>query len=199
MGLLPGKYSETNPFETKSDEYDHWYDTHASLYEKELEFIRPFVRDEEGRILEIGCGSGRFASPLALSIGVEPSGPLSQMAYQRGVPVIQAIGEYLPFQDNVMIQIFLITVIGFLASPTDVLKEIRRTLHSSGSVIIVDIDRESELGQKYQRTIKSSTFLSHARLYSPQEICSLLQEHGYRISTIRRGEGLFGISGGVIG
>ena len=197
MGPLSANPASGSPFETRADEYDSWFETHSHLFQQQQEFIRPFIRENEGLILEIGCGSGRFAAALGIPVGIEPSGPLGRMACQRGVATIQGVGEYLPVRSRSISQVFLITVLGFVTSPAGVLREIGRSLLLSGSLIIVDIDMESETGERYQREQPSSTFLSQARLYSPRQILFLLDEAGFIVSDFQQSAGLLLISGSI--
>ena len=60
-------------FEKYSDAYDEWFEKNQEVYESELEVIRQLIPLQEARGLEIGVGSGKFAVPLGIKIGVESS------------------------------------------------------------------------------------------------------------------------------
>ncbi|MCX6100813.1 MAG: hypothetical protein NTV92_05240, partial [Candidatus Bipolaricaulota bacterium] len=59
-----------NPFETLADEYDAWFDAHPELFESELQALRAVLPERPGRWVEVGVGTGRFASRLAIGLGV---------------------------------------------------------------------------------------------------------------------------------
>ena len=161
----------------------------------QLELIRPFVK-RDGTTLEVGCGSGRFSSALGLYAGIEPSWSLGRIAYQRGLQLIRGDGEYLPIRSLCISQAFLITVLGFVASPVKILSEIRRCLYPSGSLIVVDIDISNETKKANQKDTPS-TFLSHAHLYSCSQIHSLLEQSGFLVSDVRQSAGLLMIHGSL--
>jgi hypothetical protein len=54
--------SGVNPFEAHHPRDEAWFDTNAAAYISALLALRPFV-PWEGRGIEIGVGSGRFAAP----------------------------------------------------------------------------------------------------------------------------------------
>jgi len=75
----------TDPFDTFSGLYDMWFETHAGLYENELAAVRRLMPEPGSRTIEIGAGTGRFALPLGIGLGVEPSAPMAGRAlYEQG-------------------------------------------------------------------------------------------------------------------
>ena len=62
----------TAPFEKYHDRYEQWFEEHRTAYVSELLALRPFV-PWEGRGLEIGVGTARFAAPLGVQCGIDPS------------------------------------------------------------------------------------------------------------------------------
>ena len=52
-----------------------------------------------GRGGKIGVGSGHFAAPLGISIGVEPAPRMAEQARHRGIEVLDGISEALPYDD----------------------------------------------------------------------------------------------------
>ena len=59
------------PFETHHERYEAWFEKHEAAYISELLALRPFV-PWQGRGIEIGVGSGRFAAPLGVQVGLDP-------------------------------------------------------------------------------------------------------------------------------
>jgi len=66
--------------------YDAWYDTNKFAYLSELEALRK-VLPEVGRGLEIDVGTGRFAVPLGIDIGIDSSKRMIEIAKERGASV----------------------------------------------------------------------------------------------------------------
>jgi ubiquinone/menaquinone biosynthesis C-methylase UbiE len=60
-----------NPFDKYAKEYDKWFDENKIIYESEIEAIKKHILKGEG--LEIGVGTGRFAVPFNIKIGVDIS------------------------------------------------------------------------------------------------------------------------------
>ena len=65
------------PFEKYSAAYDKWFDNHRDLYAAELEVVRRLIPPARAEGIEVGVGSGKFAAPLGIKIGVEPSKKLA--------------------------------------------------------------------------------------------------------------------------
>jgi SAM-dependent methyltransferase len=82
-------------FDENAAAYDAWFDENPSIYRMELEAVRGFI-PAIGEGLEIGVGTGRFALPLGITIGVEPSPRMAALARQRGIEVREGIAEALP-------------------------------------------------------------------------------------------------------
>ena len=87
------------------------YDGLAEWYEATL-LDDPVVPDTAcrllgagpGRLLDVGCGTGfhtvRFAEAGWSVVGVDPSADQLRLALERGLEVVQAHGEELPFGDG---------------------------------------------------------------------------------------------------
>ena len=87
------------PFEAHTERYEAWFERHDAAYISELLALRPFV-PLTGRGLEIGVGSGRFAAPLGVQVGIDPSRAMLDRARARGIEVLEGIAEDLPFADD---------------------------------------------------------------------------------------------------
>jgi len=59
-------------FEEHAAEYDEWHDEHHAAYKAEILALRSLI-PSCGTGLEVGAGTGRFAAPLGIKIGVEPA------------------------------------------------------------------------------------------------------------------------------
>ncbi|MFA7173377.1 MAG: class I SAM-dependent methyltransferase [Kiritimatiellia bacterium] len=168
-------------FEKHSDEYDQWFDDHGELYAAELEVLRQLIPlDAKG--LEVGAGSGKFAAPLGIKIGVEPSEKMACKARARGVTIIPGVAESLPFPEDCFDFVLMVTTLCFVDDPLKTFSEIFRVLRSAGEIIIGFVDRESELGQQYFETKASSRFYCDATFFSAYEVQKHLQAAGFEIT-----------------
>jgi ubiquinone/menaquinone biosynthesis C-methylase UbiE len=165
-----------NIFERHYKKYDAWYDKHKFAYLSELEAIKR-VLPQKGKGLEIGVGTARFAAPLGIRYGIDPSKKMLEIAKKRGVDVRLGNGEKLPFGNLTFDYIAIIITLCFVKDPLKVLKEARRVLKRSGKIIIGIIDKDSFLGKFYQR--KKSIFYKQARFFTFEEVTRLLRGIGF--------------------
>ena len=101
------------PFERNVERYEAWFERHRFAYESELEAVRTLL-PERGEGLEVGVGTGRFAGPLRVRVGVEPSRAMGRLAIDRGVEVWSGIAEELPCQDSSFDYLLMIATVCFL-------------------------------------------------------------------------------------
>lgn len=166
-------------FDKRATEYDGWFVRHRYAYESELEAVRQ--RLPQGRTgIEIGLGTGRFAAPLGMKLGLEPSTKMGKVARKRGIEVVAGAAEAIPFGDSTFDFALMVTTICFLDDPERSLGEAHRVLKREGSLIIGFIDRASSLGQSYERHKESSTFYRGATFYSVAEVISALKKTDFR-------------------
>jgi len=165
-----------NIFDQYAQRYDTWYDRYPEAYESELKALGK-VLPRTGRGLEIGVGTGRFAAPLNISVGIDPSYPMIERARARGVNARWGYGEDLPFMDKTFDYAVMIISLCFVEDPLKVLKEIRRVLRDTGLVIIAIVDKDSFLGQSYRT--KQSVFYRRARFFSVREMEKCLYQAGF--------------------
>jgi hypothetical protein len=170
----------TTPFVAHHEQYDRWFDEHVPAYVSELLGLRPFV-PPQGRGLEIGVGTGRFAAPLGVAVGIDPAVPMLAYAARRGVSVVGATAEALPFADGSFDYALVVTTICFVDSPRAMLDEARRVLRPGGALVIGFIDRTSEIGRYYQAHQDESAFYREATFYSASEVEDMLRSAGFTV------------------
>jgi len=171
--------ADIDPFEKYAEEYEQWFERHPWVYKSELAAVQALI-PLKGEGVEIGVGTGRFAAPLGIKTGVEPSAKMAAVARQRGIKVVDARAESLPFNDAFFDYAVIITTICFLDDVPAALKEVFRILKPSGSLIIGFVDKDSVLGRQYQEKKDKSKFYRSARFYSPGEVTSMAQEAGFK-------------------
>jgi hypothetical protein len=59
-------------FENSAGEYDAWFEKHRFCYGSEFQALKTLAGTHH-RGLELGVGTGRFALPLGITVGLEPA------------------------------------------------------------------------------------------------------------------------------
>jgi len=168
----------TAPFETHHRRYDRWFVRHAPAYHSELLAIRAQL-PWEGLGLSIGVGTGRFAAPLGVQVGIDPAHAVLDYAVTRGIAAVQAIAEALPFPDGLFDYALCVTTICFVDDAGAMLREVRRVLRPGGVVVIGFIDRTSGLGQHYLAHQAENVFYRDATFFSAGEVEQVLNATGF--------------------
>ena len=106
-------------------------------------FLDNVPRERVSRIIDLGCGTGRFTYALAALfeadvVGLDPSQKMLVQARRKAaddrVSFHRAAGESLPLADGFADMVFLSMVFHHLKSPERVVREIRRVLRDGGHV-----------------------------------------------------------------
>jgi len=172
------KMRKVLPFEQFARRYDDWFVKNKLVYESELKALRVTL-PTGGKGVEIGVGTGRFATNLGIRVGLDPSKEMSRIAKKRGVEVIEGVAEALPFKDHTFDFAMMVTTICFLNDIVTSFKEAHRILASGGRLIVGFIDRGSRLGLKYQKEKTENVFYKDANFYSVDEVVSNLSKAGF--------------------
>lgn len=171
--------TNTSPaFDQNALEYDSWFAKHSNLYQSELLALKQAVPPNQTGI-EIGVGSGRFAEPLHIKYGVEPSASMAALAKQRGIKVFNAVAEKLPIEDQSYDFATMVTTVCFLNDILKAFSEVHRILKPNGAFIIGLIDRNSEPGKKYEQQKNTNKFYRDAHFHSTEEIAERLSNTGF--------------------
>ena len=166
------------PFVRYHRHYDEWFKRHWAAYLSELLALRALL-PWNGRGLEIGVGTARFAAPLGIEFGIDPAIEMLDYARRRGVRVVRAVAESLPFASSAFDYVLIVTTICFVSNARTMLKEAARVLRPGGTIFIGLIDRESPLGQYYVSHKEENVFYRDARFFSALEVETLLKETGF--------------------
>ena len=169
------------PFDKYSDEYDEWFEKNVDFHKAELDAIRRLVPSQGSEGMEVGVGSGKFAAPLGIRIGVEPSEKMAAKARMRGVDVFPGVAEKLPFSDDRFDFVLMVTTICFFDDVFKSFQEAFRVLKPGGCVIVGFIDRQSDLGKQYEDKKEQSKFYKEATFFAAQEVLAYLEKAGFEI------------------
>jgi ubiquinone/menaquinone biosynthesis C-methylase UbiE len=177
---------KTEPFEKHSDRYDAWFEKNRGVYHAELEAIRQLMPFPGAKGLEVGVGSGKFAVPLGIKIGVEPSEKMAVKAEKLGIRVFRDVAEELPFPDCEFDFVLMVTTICFVEDILKSLREAFRVLKPRGCIIVGFVDKESELGRQYFERRDTSVFYKEAIFFSAREVREYLADAGFGDLTFRQ-------------
>lgn len=171
--------ARTAPFEKYALQYEDWFERNKFVYQSELLAIRKQLPKSNNGI-EIGVGSGRFAAPLGIKIGIEPSKKMREIAQKRSIEVIDGIAEDLPFDDLQFEFALMVTTICFVDNIGLTFREIHRVLKSGGYLIIGFIDKNSSIGELYRQHKENSVFYKIATFYSVDEVIHHLKKADFK-------------------
>lgn len=87
----------THPFEQHIERYEEWFAKHPLVYQAELRAVK-WLAPQHAAGVEIGVGTGRFAEPLGITIGLEPAKAMGAEARKKGIVVVDGVAEALPFK-----------------------------------------------------------------------------------------------------
>ena len=174
-------------FDSLVEEYDLWYERPfgRSAFELELKCLRELLGSFQ-RGLEVGVGTGRFASALGVRFGLDPSYEMLKMAERRGVICVQGVGERLPFKEGSFDLVLVVVSICFVEDPPRVLKEIRRVLVSGGRLLLGLVLGESPWAEFYRKKAAGGhPIYRHARFYTFDEVKEMLGAAGFTLRGVR--------------
>src|SRR6056297_1001141 len=170
--------AKTKPFDEHYQKYEDWFKRNDYAYQSELKAVKNFIPDNK-RGLEIGVGSGKFAAPLGIKTGVEPSKEMRKLAEERGIEVYDAVGESLPFENDSFDFVLMVTTICFLTDIDKSFQEVKRVLKERASFVIGFVDEDSPLGREYLAKKEENVFYREATFYTTDEVLSLLDKYGF--------------------
>ncbi len=171
--------SKISPFQNNTERYDRWFDKNHWVYEAELCAVKALL-PEKGRGVEIGVGTGRFAQPLGIKWGIEPSSYMRVIAQRRGIHILSGIAEQLPFNNSVFDFSLMVTTVCFVDNIIKTFQEAYRILTDGGSLIIGLVDRKSPVGQIYLKHQSESVFYKEATFFSVDEIIEYMDYAGFK-------------------
>ncbi|MBN1339508.1 MAG: class I SAM-dependent methyltransferase [Bacteroidales bacterium] len=174
--------ARTEPFDRHLSEYEQWFIDHHFVFLSELEAIRS-VLPEKGEGVEIGVGSGIFASMLGIGDGIDPSTAMREKARERNVNAIEGIAEALPYPNKSYDFALMVTTICFVDDVTQSLREAHRVLKTDGVIIVGFVDKDSPVGKFYMKNKNRNVFYRDAVFYSTEEIYRHLWEADFRTET----------------
>ena len=162
------------PFEKYPIRYDNWFEKHRFVYQSEVKAVKEILPDYKKGI-ELGVGTGRFAKPLNIKYGIDPSYRMRQIAERKGIEVFPGVAENLCFKDESFDLVLMVTTLCFLDDVSKVFREVYRILQKGGYFINGFVDKNSKLGKFYQENKDKNPFYSIAKFYSVSDVVCYLK------------------------
>lgn len=162
-------------------DYEAWYDNYPEVFQSELAAIREQLNKlpENIRGIEVGVGTGRFAQPLGIKEGVEPSEEMAKKAVKRGVEIITGFAENLPYSD-LQFDFVLFVTICHLNNIKLAIQQAHRVLKHKGALIIAFLDKDKAVAQQYIENRQRSTFFRKATFYTAKYITKVIEDAGFK-------------------
>jgi 2-polyprenyl-3-methyl-5-hydroxy-6-metoxy-1,4-benzoquinol methylase len=190
-----GKYYE-------SDDYISHSNTSRSITEKAYQIVRQFMLRRkvrlikrftglsQGRLLDIGCGTGHFLYAMKQDgwevEGIEKSPKARSFAESEfGLSVIDT-SQIAAHKDNSFDCITLWHVLEHFNDPEMIMKEIRRLLKPDGICVIALPNSDSEDAKYYGKFWAAFDVPRHLWHFNPQSFSKFANKQSFRIKKIRQ-------------
>ncbi len=162
-------------------DYDHWYEEHPVTARNELLVVGEALSGAPEPCVEVGVGTGWFASRLGCLLGVDPSLSMLRIARARGVEAVAGRGEALPLASSRLGTVLMVVTICFVDDPWRVVAEASRALVGGGRLVVCIVPRDSPWGRYYvSLASRGHPFYSHARFYTVGEVDEFARRAGLR-------------------
>ncbi len=174
--------NKNNPFNNYAREYDQWFDAERGsvIFLQELDCLKQVLEPLTDNWLEVGVGSGRFAAALGIKSGIDPSPAMVELAIDRGINTVVAVGEDMPFETAAFDGVLMVCMICFLDDLSATLRECWRVLKHKGRLVIGFIPANSPWGDYNSRRGKEGhKFYSSAHFYSAESVRTLAENIGF--------------------
>ncbi len=167
--------------------YDEWYERNRVVAESEARLVEALVRRRP--VVEIGVGTGWFASRVSAEAGVDPSIGMLRVARRRlpGSLLVMGVGERLPLRSRSFGTALIVVTICFADDPEALLRESARVLEPRGELVACIVPAESPWGRLYAELgRRGHPFYSRARFVTMDWLVSTVKRVGLEV------EGVYG-------
>ncbi len=150
-------------FDEYAEEYDGWFLKNQAVLDSEVLLIRRFL-ENPGHALSVGCGSGLFESLLrrdfgiGISMGVEPSEGMAEIARKRGMEVVPGTAEAIPHGDASFDTLLFNGTPSYIEDLPKAFDEAFRVLKPGGRLVVADVPAESSYALLYNLAVAKGTW-----------------------------------------
>ena len=171
--------------------------THLAMSQSQLQpFRQHVVGAAEGRVLEIGVGSGlnfpHYGAAVGSVIGLEPSAELLRMARPRAraapVPItlLDASAEAIPLDTGSVDTVVTTWSLCTIPNASCALAEMRRVLRPGGALLFVEHGRAPEAGvARWQDRLDPFWSYLAGGCHLNRKMDDLVAAAGFRIETLQ--------------
>lgn len=171
---------KTEIFDKHAGEYDEWFNKFPAVFGSEVEAVRQMLPPGDSHGIEIGLGTGRFAVALGIKEGIEPSVAMREIALSRGLEVMNAVAEELPYKDLRFDFVLMVSCVNYLTDLDKAFQEAYRVLRPHGSLVIGSIEKDSPIGKAYEaRRQEKNGFYHEATFFSTGKLIERLRSAGF--------------------
>ena len=155
---------------------------------KMLEMIRKYKAKDSLCILDVGAADGfmlnTFKNQLSVKVclGIEPSLDYIKSNSVKGIQIIQAIGEELPFRSNIFDVVTAASVIDHMGDSNLFLRECDRVL-KDGGILAITLASPFYDALAVRFRIKEDDHRSH---FTEGRLRAALEEEGFLVNEISR-------------
>jgi len=167
---------KNSAFINNTDRYDHWFEKNSIAYKSELKAFEKL--NISGKSIEIGVGTGKFAKPLGITIGIEPTSQMHKRT--EGIDIIEGIAENLPLLSESFDWVIMVTTICFVNDHKKAMSEMHRILKSGGNCAVGLVDKDTELGAIYLTKKDKSEFYKEATFFSSEDVIDCMTSAGFK-------------------
>ena len=191
---------------TKFEKYADSHPMGGPVSDFERSFYRKYLTNFSVKILDIGCGDGKYVTYLeseckdSLVIPCDISFKRIQRVVEKGRSGVVGSGEKIPFKDKTFERVFLMQVIEHVPNPDQVISECERVLKPGGYFFVLTPNYPAKRFYdwievlRYRKWRKIWDDPTHCSKFSWTSLEQLLQKYFNQVevvSTFILGEGRF--------
>lgn len=155
-----------------------------------MEALKSSIPERDiGKILDLGCGTGRFTAALGEAfgcpvVGVEPSAAMLDVARSHGVPNVEwrrGEAENIPLASGVFDMVFMSQVFHHFAEARRAIQEISRVLTPVGYLAVRNGTREQHEEIEWLTFFPEALEIEERRMPSRRELEELVRGQSFAL------------------
>jgi ubiquinone/menaquinone biosynthesis C-methylase UbiE len=167
--------------------------------------LQQLIPQPISRLVDVGCGTGRFTGALAMTfgcttLGIDPAGPMLQAARATHGPAmhwVQAAAEAMPMVSHCVDAVWLSQVMHHLPDWGAVCRELHRVLRSGGYMVVRNGTQETNAMTPWLQWFPEAVAVEQRRTPSRQAMIDQITAHAYDCVALRTVWQVFACSAGA--